>query len=233
MPPDSLFWIELTEDWRRRRSLVLKFALPVVLIAPLSFADVPSYVKGAALPLLVLFMGVLGASVGLSSLRERGILERLATLPVPPRSLIRSYMTANVVMDILQILGPAMILVVALRPDPGNIALFSFGLFLCVLLANGMGVLMAIAARGAGEVHLYSGICVLLLGGASGLFMGKLDGFMETLSSGFPSGLVSSALSEAVLEGGALHVLAATGVTLLVVAGVMFWSESLIRGGER
>ena len=231
MRPDSLFWIEIMEDSRRRRSLVFKFALPVALVLPLSLADVPVELKHATLPLLVLFMGVLGSSVGLSSLRERGMLERLSTLPVTPAKMVSDYVMANVAMDALQIMLPAVILFVALEAGALAIAYTAIGLVLCILISNSLGVLMAIAARGAGEVHLYSGVCVLLVGGVSGLFMGNAEGLMDAIQTGLPFSLVSSVLS-GMTEGEGIHLIASAAVTVLVLAGAIGCSASLFKGKE-
>jgi ABC-type transport system involved in cytochrome c biogenesis permease component len=233
MRPDSLFWVELMEDSRRRRSLVIKFVLPVALILPLLIADVPSSLKFSALPLLVLFMGVLGASVGLSGMRERGMLERLSVLPVAPRKMIGDYIMANVAMDSLQMIVPSVLLVLVLRPEAGAVAVAAIGLLLCIFLSNELGVLMAIAARGTGEVHLYSGVCVLLVGGASGLFMGNAEGLIQTLQTSLPFGLVSSALSESSIAGDAAYLAAATIVTLAVLAAAIAWSTALFRKDGR
>ncbi len=233
MRPDSLFWVELMEDSRRRRSRVIKFVLPVALILPLLIADVPSSLKFSALPLLVLFMGVLGASVGLSGMRERGMLERLSVLPVAPRKMIGDYIMANVAMDSLQMIVPSVLLVLVLRPEAGAVAVAAIGLLLCIFLSNELGVLMAIAARGTGEVHLYSGVCVLLVGGASGLFMGNAEGLIQTLQTSLPFGLVSSALSESSIAGDAAYLAAATIVTLAVLAAAIAWSTALFRKDGR
>jgi hypothetical protein len=90
---------------------------------------------------------------------------------------------------------------------------------------------MAIAARGAGEVHLYSGVCVLLVGGISGLFMGSAEGIMEAVKTSLPFGLVSSALSGAI-DSEWIHMLVAAAVTGLVLASAARWSPSLFKGKE-
>jgi|GEM_PF-737676 len=226
MKPDSLFWVELIEDLRRRRSLVLKFVIPVVFVIPFMLPQVPSAVRESGLPLIVLFLGVLGSSVGLSGLRERGMLERLSVLPVPRARMVGEYLAANVSMDALQIAAPALILMLVFKLDSVSAFIAVIGLGLCLLFSNAIGVVMAVAAGSSGEVHLYSAMCVLGIAGLSGLFF-QSDA-MSAVSSLMPFGLLKDGLSGpgfARLDG----IVAPLAVTLLIIAAALVWSPRLFR----
>lgn len=231
MRADSLFWIELIEDTRKRRSLALKFILPVILVLPFTLDQVSSTVRHSGLPLIVLFLGILGSSVGLSNLKDRGLLERLSTLPVSHTRMVRDYLLANSVMDALQVVAPSMILLVAFELDAETIALTGIGVALCIIFANGFGVLMAAAAGSSGEVHLYSAVCVLGIAGLSGLFFAHGTGAMDIVAAGLPFGLLKDGLAGSSFGDQAGHLLASGAVTALVLAGALVWSSRLF--GDR
>ncbi len=224
--PDSMFWVELIEDLRKRRALVLKFALPIVLVLPFTLDSISFSVRLAGLPLIALFLGVLGSSVGLSNLREHGILERLSALPVPRAKMVGGYLAANVTMDALQIALPAAILGSAFAIPMGSAALVAIALLLCLVLANAVGVLMATVAGGSGEVHLYSAVCVLGLAGVSGLFF-TAGGTMEAIAGALPFRLLKDGLAGTSLEAGAAHILGSLTVTLIVAVVATVWSSRL------
>lgn len=189
--PDSLFWIELIEDTRNKRSLILKLAVPIVLVLPLTMKGVPETFRLAALPLIALFLGVLGSSVGLTRLKERGILERLSALPVGRGSMMRGYLLANAAMDGVQMLVPGTIAIASFGLAPEATALTATALASSILLANALGALVSTAAGGSGEVHLFSAICVLGIAGLSGLFSGMTGSSMDITSGALPFGLVA------------------------------------------
>jgi len=232
MRADNLFWVELIEDTRKKRSLILKFALPIILVLPFTLDQVSATVRRSGLPLIILFLGVLGSSVGISGLKERGLLERLSALPLSHSLMVGDYLAANAAMDLLQIAVPSLILIVAFDLGPGAIAVSVVGLVLCVAFANGLGVLMATAAGSSGEVHLYSGLCVLGIAGLSGLFFSHGSATMDAIASGLPFGALKDGLAASSLGVGAVHLVVAGGVTVLVLAAAIAMSSRLF-GGNR
>jgi len=229
MMAHNLFWIELIEDTRRRRSLLLKFAIPIILVLPFTLGQVSSAVRFSGLPLIVLFLGVLGSSVGLSGLKDRGLLERLSALPVSRRRMVGDYLMANVFMDALQMTVPALVLGISFRLDAGAVSLTILGLALCLLFANGVGVLMALAAGGSGEVHLYSAICVLGVAGMSGLFFGHASGSMDMIASSLPFALLKDGLGGSSITADTPHLIVSATTTLAVLLATIALSHRLIR----
>ncbi|HZD43128.1 MAG TPA: hypothetical protein VE134_03645, partial [Methanomicrobiales archaeon] len=116
MQPDSLWQKELLEETKGKRSLLFKFILPLLLLAPFTLPQVPLQVRVAGLTIAVLFIGVFGSSVRLSRIRESKMLERLGVLPLSPRRLTAEYLFASAIMDALQLALP-FVLVVATLPE--------------------------------------------------------------------------------------------------------------------
>jgi hypothetical protein len=225
--PDDLLRLELLQDLRRRRSLALKFILPAVLVLPFALLDMPDGLRANGLPLIVLFLGVLGSSVGLARLKESRLSERLATLPIARRRMALEYLGANVAMDGLQVLAPTLIMVVALGTGAILLASVALALMLSLVFANGLGMLISMVAGGSGEVHLYSAVAVLVVAGVAGLFFPEMPEGMGTLANVLPFNYLAQSLLGA--EGLALQAIACSVVTALVVALAIYASPRFFR----
>jgi len=228
--PDSLLHIELMEDLRSRRSLVLKLLLPVILVVPLTITSVPEAVRLAGLPLIALFLGVLGASVGLTRLKEQGLTERLGATPVPRARMIRQYLLANAAMDGVQMLVPAIIVIASVNLGLSAVALVAAALALSIFLANALGVLVSAVAGGSGEVHLFSALCVLGVAGISGLFSGEGGSILKVVSEALPFGLVGQGLANTGFGEASVSLLVSFHVTIFTIAGVTRVSGRIFRG---
>ncbi len=191
MLPTNLFTKEIVEDFKDRRALIFKFALPMILLAPLAFVPMPLGVKASIIAILVLFLGVFGSAVGLAKLREGGLLERLAISPASKRSMIGQYVLANSLMDSLQLLIPISVLVFR-SAFPGSVVIFFATFLSAVLASNSLGAAVAVASGSSGEVHLFATLSVLLVAAASGLFM-SLSGALLEISSISPFSHLSTA----------------------------------------
>ena len=229
MKPDNLFRMELLEDLRRKGPLILKLVLPIVLVTPLTLPEVSSTFRVDGLPLIVLFLGVLGSSVGLTRLRENGLMERMSALPVRRSRLIMDYLMANTAMDAIQIVVPFAILAISFRLHVDSLALAAVGLAICLVLANTLGILVAMAAGGSGEVHLYSGICVLGVAGLSGLFFGGSSPLIDSASNVLPFGVLATGLSQTATSTIIGPVIASALATALLVALAVSGSSRLFR----
>ena len=229
MRPDNLFRMELLEDLRRKGPLALKLVLPIVLVIPLTLDRVSTTFRVDGLPLIVLFLGVLGSSVGLTRLRERGLLERMSALPVRRSKLVMDYLMANTAMDAIQIIAPFTILAISFRLHMDSLALAAVGLAVCLVLSNTLGVLVAMAAGGSGEVHLYSGICVLGVAGLSGLFFGGSSPMIDSISNILPFGVLASGLSQTATDAAVGPIIASVFATALLMALAAFGSSRLFR----
>lgn len=176
------FWQkELLEASRDRRAFVLKFLLPLLLLAPLALGAVPAPMKAVGFSVAILFIGVFGASVRLIHLRESRMLERMAVLPVPPRGLMAEYVLASAFLDGVQLLIP-----LALVVGSGGYSISSVTVILLVypaalIGANALGVLVASLSASAAEGHLFAVLSVILVAGLSGVVPGADAGWSSWL----------------------------------------------------
>ena len=189
--------------------------LPFVLVG----MDVS--VKASGLPLIVLFLGVLGTSVGLTRLKENKMVERLAALPLSRRRMIFEHLAANVLMDGLQSVIPAALIIYSFGLTGMDLLFVAFALILSIILANAVGSLLAMVSGGSGEVHLYSGMAVLVLAATSGLFFRDLPEGMSTVSGLMPLSLLSGALTGTPMNDVGWHIAGSVILTLTVV--VLVW----------
>jgi hypothetical protein len=171
MLPSDLFWKELMEDWKGKRSLALKLLLPLIFLIPVSIPSVPVQVKASMLPLAVLFLGVFGSAIGLVKMREGRMLPRLAILPLPPYRLMIQYLAANIAMDSLQLVVLFAATILILGVGGTTLVIAGGALVLAIVASNSLGALVAVMAGSSGEVHLLAALTVLIVGGASGLFI--------------------------------------------------------------
>lgn len=169
MHPDSFFKKEVLEDFRDRRGLFLKFALPAALLLPLILADVPASLQAAGITVAVVFSGVFGSSIGLVRLRESGMLERMAMLPVSPRRLTAGYVFANALLDLAQVAVPLFAFLLVHPPSPEGFLLVIVSFASAVVAANALGVLVAAVPGSSGEGHLYAIVAVMAAIALSGL----------------------------------------------------------------
>lgn len=195
MLPDNLFKKELLEDFKSPRSLVFKFILPLLFLLPLAMEGVPTAVKASMVPLAVLFLGVFGSSIGLVQLREGNMLQRLAILPISPASILSGYLLANICMDLLQLTIPiAVVIMLGIQGPLIFTALICF--VSAIVAANALGAIVATLAGSSGEVHLFAALTVLVVGGASGLFMPSVPAAMQQVASILPFASLSYAIQD-------------------------------------
>ncbi len=197
---------------RGRRAFLLKFLLPLLLLAPLALATVPDSMKAFGFSAAVLFIGVFGSSVRLIHLRESRMLERMAVLPIPPQRVAAEYVLASAFQDGMQLLLP-LVLLLAL----GGSSLLATALVLLIypaalLGANALGVLVASLSASAAEGHLFailsvlgaallSGFTMSASGGGGLLPFGPLATALQPTLAPAPGGVVLAWVSAAVLLG--------------------------------
>jgi hypothetical protein len=217
MRPDRLWKKEILEQTRKRRSCVVKFVLPLVLTLPLLLPHVPETVRGDAFTLLLIFIGVFGAAVGLIRARESGMMVRLAMLPVSPVRITGEYLLAHSLFDGLQFLVPLLLITTPWTRNPFTLPLLGFTFLLVILAANAIGGMVAVAAGSSGEGHLLAVLAVLGVVGLSGLFRG--------LGGTDPGLFLPFYYFRAVLLSSAIPV---TGVFLSTVAGLALFAGALL-----
>ncbi|HOI12428.1 MAG TPA: hypothetical protein PLG75_01140 [Methanoculleus sp.] len=169
MHPDSFFRKEILEDLRNRRGLFMKFALPAALLLPLILVDAPVSLQAAGITVAVIFSGVFGSSIGLVRIRESGMLDRMAVLPVSPRRLTAGYILANALLDGAQIAVPLAAFLLVHPPAAEGVLFAVVSFASAVVAANALGVLVAVAPGSSGEGHLYAVITVMAAIALSGL----------------------------------------------------------------
>ncbi|MCE5338322.1 MAG: ABC transporter permease [Methanomicrobiaceae archaeon] len=169
MRPDSFWKKEVLEDLRNRRGLILKFALPAALLLPLILAGVPVPLQAAGITVAVIFSGVFGSSIGLVRIRESGMLDRMAMLPVSPRRLTAGYVFANALLDGAQVAIPLSVFLLVHPPAPAGVIFAVISFVSAVVAANALGVLVAVVPGSSGEGHLYAVGTVMAAIALSGL----------------------------------------------------------------
>ncbi len=217
MQPDCIWQREVLDQTRKRRSCVVKFILPVVLTAPLLLPNVPAPVRVNAFTLLLIFIGVFGAAVGLIRARESGMMTRIAILPMSPARMTGEYLLAHSLFDALQFLVPLILLASPWRSHASTVILLGVTFFAVILASNAVGAMVAVAAGSSGEGHLFAVLSVLGVVGLSGLFRESISGmstgtflpfqyFRDVLMSGtIPfTGVILSPLTGLALVGIAL-----------------------------
>jgi hypothetical protein len=192
--PGRLWQKEVLESFKHRRSLIAKFALPLVLLSPLYLGWLPAQAKAGGLAAAVLFTGTFGSSVRLVRLRESKMLERMAILPRSPASTIADFVIANAFLDGLQLLMPTTLVIYLGQAKGFSTYLVMASFIIALISANALGVLVALAASSSGEVHLYSALAVIAVAAASGPFSGSLPQQIELIS---PFRLLSESLLSA------------------------------------
>lgn len=217
MLPDHLWQREILEQTRRKRSCLVKFILPVVLVAPLLFPGVPGTVRMNAFTLLLIFTGVFGAAVGLIRTRESGMMARMAILPMSPARMIAEYLLAHSLFDGLQFLVPLILIATPWDFGPSSLLLIGLTYSTVILASNAIGVLVALASASSGEGHLFAVVSVLGVVALSGLFRETITGistgtflpfgyFRDVLMSGYlpPNGIILAPITGLALVGAAL-----------------------------
>ncbi len=228
-PPSSLFEREILEDVRNRRSLAAKMIVPIAFVIPFSVDLMPLSARASILPLLALFLGVLGSSVGLTRWQEGKVTERIATLPLSRKRMMLDYVLANAVMDGAQMVVPAAIMFLSLGLTAESVSLAVAALALCLLLSNALGAFVAGVSGGSGETHLLSIVTVLAVAALSGLFMGGMTSTFGQVSGSIPFGLLGGVLGSGVGDSAVLQLLLSSAVTALALWLVLRFAPRMFR----
>jgi hypothetical protein len=230
MLPDTFWKKEIAEDLQNRRALVMKFALPLVLLSPLMLAGVPVSVRAAGLAGAVIFIGVFGSSVGLIKIRENRMLERLAMLPAPPQRFIGEYIFANALLDGMQLAVPVGLFLAVSRSLAGSALVILVCFAAAVVAANALGLLVAIAAGSSGEGHLYAIVTVMAVFLVSGFVTPAGMTSIAAMGSVLPFGYLYGAMLDVGTVQGLLPVVIAPATALLLCGVALAVSPRLFRG---
>lgn len=172
MLPDALWQEGLLEEFKSRRALAIKLLLPLILIGPLAIAPVPSVIRSSGIAMAVIFIGIFGSSIGITGWKDSKMLERLAVLPISPAAIVFGYIMARSLFVGVQLALPLALILFVSQSGSVSMLWISLCYFASLVSASALGVLVALAARSSGEVHLYAFLIVIAAAGLSGLFPG-------------------------------------------------------------
>ncbi|QXC59482.1 ABC transporter permease [Aquihabitans sp. G128] len=228
--------IELLLTLRRGESILLTFAIPVVLLAFFSLVDVLP--TGTDDPVDFLFPGVLALAVMSTALvsvaiatgfeRQMGVLKRLGSTPLSRGQLLGAKTAAVVVIEALQIV----VLVVegtllGFRFSGPSIGAALLAAVLATIAFAGLGLLMAGTLPALTTLAAANGVyLLLLLLGGMVIPLSKLPSGLRAFSQALPSGALAEvfhgALGSGSIPGHAWVVLAVWAVIAPVAAARFF-----------
>lgn len=194
----SIWRLEWTLAFRRRRLFAMNVGIPLLLVAPVALGGAPPFHAAAAYAVLFVLFGTFGSAIPLLRDAEGGLLQRILLAGAAPRSLLLQRVLAGAAQDALQLL-PSLSLVLLLGRAGAEVWLLALPLLGGALLAaNVVGLGVAAAARSLAEGALFAAVVSLFLLHGSGVF--------RTAPPGTPA-----SVAESVLPYGPLHRLLLAG----------------------
>jgi hypothetical protein len=141
------------EALRDRRGFVLKAGLPLVIVA----GAAPAGFAGPALAMLILFTGIIGGGMAVTRLRAAGMFDRLVASPAPKPVLFIEIAATETLLHLAGF-GPAILLACIVSG-----ASLVIPALLSIAVTGVIGVLVGLASRGFGDLHLNAILAVLPL----------------------------------------------------------------------
>lgn len=228
--------IELLLTLRRGESILLTFAIPVVLLAFFSKVDILPTGPGKAVDFL--FPGILALAVMSTSLvsvaiatgfeRQMGVLKRLGATPLTRRQLLAAKTAAVVVIEALQVVVLVVeALILGFRFSGPSVLAAAGGALLATIAFAGLALLLAGTLPALTTLAAANGIyLLLLLLGGMVIPLSKLPSGMRLVAEGTPAGALSQvfhgALGAGAIPGHAWIVLAIWAVASPLVAARLF-----------
>lgn len=170
--PVHLWQLELWGTLARRRSLLIKFAFPLVLVIPLVTIGAPPFFAGMLLTVLIAMVGTIGTGVTVTRARGSGWLDRLAVLPLPAWRIGLELFFAGWLVDALQATLVLLVIALADRPDPATLATTWLMALATLAFSGAIGLTVASVTDHPGEAMLYLAVVLAPLLFLSGLFTG-------------------------------------------------------------
>ncbi len=239
-PARRIWWaqsrMELILTLRRGESILLTFAIPVLLLAFFSLVDVLP--TGTTDPVDFLFPGVLALAIMSSALvsvaiatgfeRQMGVLKRLGSTPLSRGQLLGAKTAAVVVIEALQI---AVLVVegtlLGFRFSAPSIGAALLAAVLATIAFAGLGLLMAGTLPALTTLAAANGLyLLLLLLGGMVIPLAKLPSGLRAVAQALPSGALAEvfhgALGQGSIPGHAWVVLVVWAVIAPVLASRFF-----------
>lgn len=198
--------VELLLTLRRGESVLLTFAIPVLLLVFFSKVDVLP--TGTGRPIDFLFPGVLALAVMSTAMvslaiatgfeRQTGVLKRLGSTPLTRRELLVAKTASIVIVEVLQV--AVLIVIGALlgfRFTGSNLGVALGGAVLATIAFAGIGLLMAGALPALTTLAAANGLyLVLLLLGGMVIPLAKLPAGLRAVARALPAGALSDVLHQ-------------------------------------
>lgn len=230
--------IELLLTLRRGESILLTFAIPVVLLAFFSKVDIlPTPTSGD--PVDFLFPGILALAVMSTALvsvaiatgfeRQMGVLKRLGASPLTRRQLLAAKTAAVVVIEALQVVVLVLeALALGYRFSAPSVLAAAAAAVLATIAFAGLALLLAGTLPALTTLAAANGVyLLLLLLGGMVIPLSKLPAALRAVSQATPAGALSEVFHGAFGPGGSVPghawvVLAAWAVASPLVAARLF-----------
>jgi ABC-2 type transport system permease protein len=205
----ALTRIELLLTLRRGESVLLTFAIPVLLLAFFSKVDVLPTPKGGP-PVDFLFPGVLALAIMSTAMvslaiatgfeRQTGVLKRLGSTPLTRPQLLGAKTIAMIVIETLQVVVLATEgLILGFRFSGSHLGVALAGAVLGTIAFAGLGLLMAGALPALTTLAAANGLyLLLLLLGGMVIPLTKLPSGLRTVARGLPAGALSDVFHDAI-----------------------------------
>jgi len=229
--------VELRLTLRRGESVLLTFAIPVLLLGFFSLVDVlpkPAGVRHSvdfllpgivALALLSTAMVSLAIATGFE--RDTGVLKRLGATPLRRHELLAAKTLTILVIEMLQLVvlfGEGLAL--GWRPHGPAIGLAIGAAVLATVAFAGLGLLLAGTLPALTTLAAANGLWLVLLLVSGMIFpLEKLPSGLRVVAKGLPSGALADSLQHALRTGGSSHswiVLLVWAIATPVVAALLF-----------
>jgi len=206
--------IELVLTLRRGESVLLTFAIPVLLLGFFSLVDVlPTDTKQSVdflvpgvLALAVMSTAMVSLAIATGFERSMGVLKRLGATPLTRPQLLAAKTISILAIEALQVV---VLLVegfaLGWRLHGGNLPLALAAMVLASIGFAGLGMLMAGSLPALTTLAAANGIYfVLLLLGGMVVPLAKLPSGLEWIAKGLPAGALSQATHGALGAGGSV-----------------------------
>ena len=203
--------VELLLTLRRGESILLTFAIPVLLLGFFSKVDIlptgpdaVGFLFPGVLALAVMSTAMVSVAIATGFERQLGVLKRLGVTPLRRGELLAAKTFAILLIEVLQVVvltGEGLLL--AWRPHGSALIPLVAAMLLGTVAFAGLGLLMAGVLPALTTLAAANGLyLVLLLLGGMIVPLAKLPAALRTVSRALPAGALSDACHGALGHGG-------------------------------
>ena len=209
--------VELRLTLRRGESVLLTFAIPILLLGFFSLVDVLPKPAGVKHPVDFLLPGVVALAIMSTAMvsvaiatgfeRDTGVLKRLGTTPLRRHELLAAKTLTILVIEVLQLIVLfAEGLALGWRPHGAQAGLAIATILLATVAFAGIGLLIAGTLPALTTLAAANGLWLVLLLVSGMIFpLTKLPSGMRAVAKALPSGALADSLDHALRTGGSTH----------------------------